>query len=376
MNNLVIIGPTHHNTYSMVRCFGENGIKPDVILYGKTDSYILQSLFVNKGHVVDEAVEAIKKLEQCYQEAVVIACADDIASLMDLRYDELTERYHFFNCGSTGKLTQYMDKSVQAIIATEVGFKVPESLDVKSNDLLEKELPYPCIIKPLESIHGGKNIQICRTKEDLPLAIANFNPKERLLVQEFVEKDFEIVVVGLSFADRVEIPAYIHKHRDTKGGTTYSTVMSIETLLPAVLKSCKSLISKMNYQGLFGVELINKGNEYYFVEVNLRNDATTYAIAVAGCNLPLAYWKLCNSEKAADILNAPINSIHAMVEFNDFAHVVKGHVSLSLWNKQRKEAECRYNYSSADIDAYKIQRVNFAKSFLKIVYMHIFKRFY
>ena len=169
------------------------------------------------------------------------------------------------------------------------------------------------------------------------------------------------------------IPAYIYKLRDIKGGTTYSTVKPVDDLPPELLMSCKKIVGTMYYKGLFGIELIRRGNNYYFIEINLRNDATSYAICVAGCNLPLLYWKIYNREPADKLLTAPIRTINAMVEFDDFIHVLKRHVSLRTWKRQRKEAECKYCYSKVDRDAYRSPKKDFMKFVLKLMFIH-FKR--
>ena len=368
-HKLVIIGPSHHNTYSMVRCYGENGINPDVILYGKKNSYILRSCFIAYSYVTSDAAGALRVLQENYTEAVVIACADEIASLMDRDYQKLSTRFYFFNCGSNGRLTYFMDKAVQASVANEAGFKVPVSVGGTPSEMADKDLPYPCIVKPLESIHGGKNIQICQTQNDLPKAMTMFNPSERVLVQEFVEKEYEIVVVGLSFGNEIIIPAYIHKHRDNKGGTTYSTVKSIEDLSSNVLSACQGFIAEMKYQGLFGIELIRGKHDYYFIEVNLRNDATTYAIAVAGFNLPLAFWKLCNGENVESIMRNEVRQINAMVEFEDFNFVLKRKVSLFRWIREYRLSECKYFHSDTDIEVSKLKK----KEYMKFLRKRIFK---
>ncbi len=364
---LVIIGSSHHNTYSMVRCFGESGIKPDVILNGKSDSYILVSQYISDSYISSDAEDALNILQEKYSDAVVIACTDSIASLMDLHYDELYPRFLFFNCGNSGALTHYMDKMVQTKIASVVGFKVPLSFESIPPEVVNMDLEFPCIVKPLESIHGGKNIQICHSRADLPETMMKFSSSERVLVQEFVEKEYEIVVVGLSFEDKITIPAYIHKHRDNKGGTTYSTVKPIKELSSSIVSSCKRLIEEMKYQGLFGIELLQKGNDFYFIEVNLRNDATTYAIAVAGCNLPLIYWNCCN-QVPDNNSNCFIKQINAMVEYEDFIFVLKRKVGIIKWLREYKQSECKYFQSVADPEPSQLKKKEYIKFLRKRIF--------
>ena len=54
----------------MIRCFGENGIRPDVILCGEKDSYILLSKYINNSYVVPDAVLAISLLKEKYTQAL------------------------------------------------------------------------------------------------------------------------------------------------------------------------------------------------------------------------------------------------------------------------------------------------------------------
>ena len=126
----------------------------------------------------------------------------------------------------------------------------------------------------------------------------------------------------------------------------------------------------MNYTGLFGIELMRKGDKFYFVEINLRNDATTFAVCIAGCNLPLAYWHLANGNQTQLSPQNQINQIHAMVEFNDFIHVLKRQVSIRKWLKQRADSECRYCYCKSDKRPYRIQCLDFVKFIVRMVYRH------
>lgn len=369
-NNLVIIGTSHHNTYGMIRCFGEYGVRPNLILYGNSHSYILKSALLGEKYVAKDAHEALSLLLQHYNKSVVIACTDEIASLMDNQYDSLKEQFAFFNCGAEGQMTHYMDKVVQITMAQKCRIDVPYFIKGTVTNLPTSDLHYPCIIRPLKSINGGKNIQVCYDSIDLPKALASFDDSTEILAQEFIEKDFEIVLVGLSYGDTLEIPAYIQKIRDTKGGTTYSSVKSVETLPSHLLASCKDLVKMMNYTGLFGIELMRKDDKYYFVEINLRNDATTFAICMAGCNLPLAYWHLANGNQTQMLPPNIINQIHSMVEFNDFIHVLKRQVSIRTWLKQRADSECRYCYCKSDKRPYRIQCWDFVKFIVGMVYRH------
>lgn len=365
MNNtkVIIIGSTHHNMYSMLRCFGESGILPIAIIYGCKDSYIAQSIFCNEAYIVKDETAALQLLinnKDKWCECCIISCTDAIGSVLDLHFEELYSFYHFFNCGQQGSLTRNMNKLYQTKLAKQAGFDVPDSVEGLLSEVIDCSINYPRIIKPVESIHGGKQIEICYDDNQYKKSLSAFSAEEKVIVQEFIEKEYEIVVVGLSVNGNTYIPAYIHKHRDTKGGTTYSTVKAISELPINTVEACKTMSSKMQYEGLWGVELIKKNDSYYFVEMNLRNDATTYAINIAGVNLPLMYYHI----KSGLMTGAPsmkIREVNAIVEFQDFIHVLKREISIFTWWKQLKKAECRYLYSPKDVEPYRINKRQFIK---------------
>ncbi len=159
---VIIIGTSHHNTLSMVRCFGECGIAPELIIYGCKDSYILSSKYLSKHHVATDAQDAIKHLTSQYgagdKKAVVIPCSDEIAHLLNKDYTRLKGRFHFFNCGADGLVTTFMDKNTQVKYAKAAGIAVPASIEGYAKGIDIEKVNYPCIIKPLESINGGKRL--------------------------------------------------------------------------------------------------------------------------------------------------------------------------------------------------------------------------
>ncbi len=372
-NEAIVIGTNHHNTLSIVRSLGCEGVSVRLLLYGDTKSYIASSRYVVSAHYFNKAADVVEYLKsQHHQEKqVVLGCSDEISHLMNQDYEELSKAYNFFNAGEKGRVTHYMDKAVQTELAESVGLSIPQTINYKTGE--SKPLPapeFPCIIKPLESIHGGKHISICYNKEELETSLKEYNPNDNLLIQTFLQKEEEVVLVGLSLSDGVHIPAYIFKHRETKGGTTFSTVYPIEQFDKEIVESTKRLVEQIGYQGLFGVEFLKANGKYYFIEVNLRNDATCYSVAKAGVNLPYAYYLANIGKNYSDILTKPVCTINSMVEFPDFVFVLKRQLSLKQWHRDLKSCECRYYKDEEDIKPYKL----YLKSYIKWLLGMLLKR--
>lgn len=370
-NKIIIIGTNHHNSLSMVRCFGEDGKKVLLYIYGAESSYIAHSIYVESVYYFKSASDAIDTVsfyaERTGEKPVVIACSDEVSSLMDNRYDELISKCHFFNAGEAGRITCFMDKQKQLDLAKACGFSVPASIESLPQDVNLNIINYPCFVKPKASICGGKNIAICRSKDELKSILVNYNPDYEILIQDYIQKESEIVVLGLSAKDNIIIPGFVQKRREEKGGTTYATVKPVHELPLQIIESCRQLIKKIAYQGLWGIECIKQGEDFFFIELNMRNDATTYAMKVAGVNLPYMYMQMMRNSSYKPKYSS-VKTINSIVEFNDFNFVLKRKVGLFKWIQEYKEADCKYFHSEADIKPCKLKKFEYIKFLLKRIF--------
>ena len=367
MNNkvIVIIGITHHNTLSVVRSFGRVGTLVDVILYdGFADSFVFKSRYVQNAHVVSDIPSVLECLNHYYESAVVVACSDGISSLMDIHYDNLKNRYHFFHCNAQGKLTDLMNKKVQVHMAADAGFMVPAT-QLNQEVKLDSWQQYPCIVKPLTSAVGGKSLTICKNKESLCSTLVQHSEPDSMLVQQMINIKNEIVILGLSVGGEVYVSGVIHKHRELIGGTTFSTVKDIDSIPSSLVTACEILVKSSSYEGLFGIECAYDGTSYQFIEINYRNDATTYALCVAGRNLLAAYYQyIIGNEDWKSLINSDIHEIDSMVELRDIIHVMKRRVGLFKWLQEFKNSKCRYFRVKDDMKPYYAERNKMIKNFV------------
>lgn len=378
MKNVIVIGVTHHNTLTMVRCLGMAGYGIKLFIYGDKDSYIQYSKYVTEYTNVDTCKDVfailLKQMSTNSEKQTIISCCDEVSHFFDIYYDELKYAFNFFNAGEKGRLTQYMDKQVQVNLARDCGFSIPKS-DVKDAGV-ESILfnTYPCICKPLSSIAGLKSqICICNDQDSLDMSLKRFGKQARVQVQEYIKKEYEMVVVGLCINQEVIIPGFIKKLRDRMGGTTYATIYPITQLPQKVIESVKRFVKEVHYEGLFGMELIYSKGNYYFVETNLRNDATTYAFSVAGVNLALAYVLAKNGDDYHSETSKTLRQINSMVELTDITHVMKLQVGLFRWLRERKGCESLYFYNKEDMKPYKVAKRQFVMEYVNRLFgkLHI-----
>lgn len=357
----IVIGYEHHNTLSVIRCFGQQGMKVDVILCGCKNSYIALSVYIGKLVYIsspDELLDALYYDFVASTKRLIISCADQISAEIDRRYCQLSDNFFFSNCCEKGSLTHFMNKEVQLGLASEVGFDIPETYQ-------KETVSFPCLIKPVESIKGGKHIAVANNQEELNKALEHYQESETYTIEQFLTKDREIVLTGLSVGDNVIIPGYIEKIREITGGTTYSKVRSLDSLPPEVVIRAESLIHKVNYSGLFGIELIQVGNKYYFIELNLRNDATTYSFVYGGVNLPYLYNDFISNNRIQHPALLQRSDYFSIVENRDFVFVTGFNMTFGQWIKSLKVSSCRYFADPKDNVPYKVIKRSMIGSYIR-----------
>lgn len=348
-NAIVIIGGEHHNTLGMLRCIGMAGLDADIIILGAHSSFISKSKYINSLHHQTSLDGLIDLLRSLYAgerlNPVLFTCSDSAESFLDNHYDDLKNSFAFFNAGKQSMITGLMNKQTQIQLAVNVGLEVPYSIEF--NGIVDGIL-YPCIVKPVESIKGGKQVEICKDESELKEVLLHFDKNNKVQIQQLLEKEKEIVVLGVSVNEEIVIRGFIDKQREHDGGTLYSTVRPIEDLNDGLVDSCKALIKECGYEGLFGIEFIQNKGHYYYIETNFRNDATTYALACAGVNLPLIYYLAKTGQDYSNEKNKKVRVVNSIVEWNDFKHRKENNVPLLLWIRDFFGAKCKYYWNWKD----------------------------
>lgn len=110
MRRIIIIGASHHNTLSVVRCIGEAFGQIELVIVGCVKSFVSKSKYVKN-------VTFLKDADVLYQWAmnnkgqdkpIIISCADGVSQVFDMHYEEVHLYYDFFNAGADGVLTAFM----------------------------------------------------------------------------------------------------------------------------------------------------------------------------------------------------------------------------------------------------------------------------
>lgn len=289
-----------------------------------TNNFAQYSRYIGNIHFVDDDEEALKVLLDNYgneeKRPFVITTDDYYTELLDNNYDKIVNRFFFFTCGESHRLTGFLNKDEQCRVAEECGFNVPKREVVKRGEL-PKTLNYPLITKSISSNVGGwkKDVHLCKSEIELKNAYDSIL-SETLLLEEYVEKECEITIQGISInsGEQVFIPFLSEDYDFSEAAFGY--LMRYKPLRDSTLvDDAVKLIRAIRFTGLFGIDLArDNDNKLVFFEVNMRSDGKNYAATFGGVNLPYLWaWSTLNNTIPTDqVLAESFCAVNEVDEFN------------------------------------------------------------
>lgn len=157
----VILGVNYYIGLSAIRCLGRKGVHVVAIEYQAEGTYGFHSKYLKEKHIAPHYKEDTQGfIDYLIQYAKVqntkpflLPCADPYVEIIDQHLD-LLKKYYLINQDQQGLYTQLMDKNSLYKIASEHGVLMPETLTPETENLferVEKEIGYPCIVKPADS---------------------------------------------------------------------------------------------------------------------------------------------------------------------------------------------------------------------------------
>lgn len=340
MSKIIVIGGNHPNTLGLIRSIGEKGL-PVILMLEPCSTLEYCSLrfskYIKKKYLLSSEEEILCILQRDFStetEKPIILCASDSAiSLLDAHYNELKEKFSFFNAGEQGRINHFMDKTNMLRLAEECGLTTIKTWQLNSQSKIPADITYPCFVKASNSAVDGKDgIGRCDTKADLILRLQAGND---FLVQEYVKKDYELDINGLSIqhGKKVIIPAICRKIRDYEyRQSDYIVLEDVNNHQQIDIATIKRFIDAIGYEGLFSVEFLCQGDKAYFLEVNMRNDGVNYLYTTAGVNTPMRWVNYCNGlleSKDNEKCQTPIY----LMQLADFSNVIHHQISLTSWLK-------------------------------------------
>lgn len=301
----------HYNPLGVIRSLGQKGIHPDFIAIKGRMRLSSKSKYLNRVHEVETVEEGYEVLLREYGDVAqktgkkpFIICSDDkTIGYLDLHFDELKDKFTFFNAGQKGRINDYMDKFRILELAKKHGLNILESQVVTRGEI-PSGLKYPIITKSISPNSGGwkSDVFICENSYELNEAFKKIKSEE-VMLQHFVEKNNEYAVEGCSVNHGKDTLLSIYSTYNylIKGYySPYRTSGSFDKE-DTIGKGLRGMIEEIGFEGIFDAEfLLGPDDQYYFLEINFRNTTWSYASAVVGMPLPYIWAKSMLEGKIID----------------------------------------------------------------------------
>lgn len=360
--NTIIYGANHNNTLGLVRSLGEGGHNVFLLLRCKKVNYVDKSKYVKKTVYLypdSDVIKVIKRVASSFAEKpVLFTTGDSEATLIDDHLEELSQYVITEGGLKNNEINKYRDKQVSNELARCIGFTLPKAWIVNSPNIKLDIKNYPVIVKANNSVFGGKSIlKICQSNENLVAQLKNIPIEDYpVQVQEFIDKDFEIMLQGCSMEHGKKVVSRVANRKIrfypniySAGSYSYSINIEEDEDLMTLCELTNQYLSEIHYSGLFSTEFLYSKGKYYFLEVNLRNDGTAYLSTACGCNLPDIYCRYLEGKDIGEITYRP-NYYMNMVA--DFHHVKLHHISFFKWLCQFWNTHCFSHFNKRDVKPY------------------------
>lgn len=113
----------------------------------------------------------------------------------------------------------------------------------------------------------------------------------------------------------------------------------------------KALIDDIGYEGIFDADfLVDENGQLYFLEINFRNSAFSYAATKLGINIPLIWADyMLQADYEENSVNIP-DDYTVIAEVADFSQRVIKNKMLSVfgWLKELRKADCLLVWNKKD----------------------------
>ena len=138
-HKFIIIGSDHSNTLGQIRCLGEKGIRPIVVITEPHPYIINKSKYLAELHQVGSISEAPRYVAEHWGseplKPFLYTDRDDFMCAIDDCFDLLNGHFFFWNAGEKGRIRKLINKEEQMAIAKECGLNVIPTERVRRGEL-------------------------------------------------------------------------------------------------------------------------------------------------------------------------------------------------------------------------------------------------
>lgn len=355
MNRAIVLGNDNTNSLGILQCLGRAGYEVSAFIWGVRSGLVGKSRYAHGVFPASSPQACIDLMIETFkdgQEPIpVIACCDAAALALEANKERLADTFRFEH-STKYLLEELFVKERQVALATEAGFNVPQSQLITDMAHVDDPMEYPCIIKPLVSCQGAKSdIRVCRSKEELEKNLHSLKHTSRVLMQQYIEHDYEISILGCGLSNGVVIIPCVENKL-----TLYPKNVGLECLAniqalddETITRPIRNLLEVIGYVGLFSVEMMHckEDGKLYFTEINLRNDGANTFIYKYGVNLPLLHVEDLLGKATSTVFDK-FQSGYYIWEMHHLSSLLHRDISIEQWLKEVRMSKSFLTYFKED----------------------------
>lgn len=357
-HEIIVVALEHYNPLGIMRSLGEIGISPIFVGIKYKVPVASACKYIKTLHQVDSIEDAYKLVMELYgnlykesgRKPILLYSDDDVYSVFDKNIETVNKAFITANASVNGRVTKFMDKSEIQNLAVKYGLAVIDSY-VVSPGVVPSGLKYPVITKAISPLAGAwkGDFHICENEDELRRNMATINA-EKCMIQPYIEKKTEIQYEGFSFNHGKDMFVGVQCSNNYTIKGYYGPYMHVfPPKHQDILQKLNSMLEDIGFEGIWEIEfLVDKDDNYLFLEINFRSSPWSRASTIAGNPLSL-YWCLAMlTGKCPDAVD--FDPFDAMVETVDYnKRVENGLCTLPEWLNDFKQAKCTYYYDKDDI---------------------------
>lgn len=357
-NAAIVVGDWHFNSLGLIRSLGEEGIPCYFINlsnggYAEDSKYTIKTVRASEEKPV---VEAIISIAETLSEPPLLFPSSDLSALYIDRNRAVLDN-HCICPGANGDIERIMDKSVMCEAAKNAGFNIPDGATVELDENGKgfiKNFKLPFLIKPLLSVEGKKaDIVVCRTGDDIEKAIDFlYSPDSvysHVLIQEFVEGEKNLMVdySGCKVPGKKAIMfgqlEKIREYPADRGSTSFSVIKKDITYID--VDTVDRFLESIGFDGIFDLDIKVVDGVPYFIEINLRNGASSYAFTAGGFNMAVAWYR---AKLGLDEPKVCFEDVYMMSERDDLNNVIDKNISIFKWLSDVRKTDVMMIFNRKD----------------------------
>ncbi len=346
---LIFTNREHYNDLGIVRSLGESGIKSVLVAVKGPVRFVGYSRYVKRTHYVDDVEEGYRLILDRYgnrkDKSFILSGNDVVTACLDRHYDEIKDRFYYYNAGASGRINYFMNKDRMFDVAAKHGIKTARTWKVSVGDV-PSDIEYPVMTKAVNTLGDEwKNIVfVCNSEEELLESYSRIKSRE-VLLQKYVEKKDEVAFQGISIDHGNQVAILTTMRQLYNLPYTYSPIWIVRNNKDEEMASrIGNVIKEIGFEGIFEFEFLeDKEGNLWFLEINMRSAADGYATTVAGMS-QVTLWCECmtNNTIPQDIFKEIPDGFMAIAECFDYdARVKKGVISHGEWLKQYLKMPCK-----------------------------------